>query len=65
MLTAQGAPTTPFYGMAVFEAESMENIMAIFTGEEYNRVVIPDEEKFFDRHKTQLIAGHPATIIGS
>lgn len=45
MLEGFGLPVAPWHGMAIFEAESYEKIMAIFQDEEYMRVVIPDESK--------------------
>lgn len=44
-----GFPVPDFDGMAIFEGESYEKIMEVFTNEEYNRVVVPDEENFLDR----------------
>ena len=62
MISAQGAPAVPYFGMAVFEAESLEKIMEIFKDPEYHRVVVPDEDKFFDRTKTSILTGQFATI---
>ena len=54
----------PHVGIAVFEAESYEKIIEVFTSPDYARVVVPDEEKFFDRTKTSTVAGGFATFIG-
>ena len=63
MLAAQGGPRAPYYGIAIFEAESFEKIVEVFTSEEYLRVVVPDEHKFFDHENAQILAGPFATII--
>lgn len=63
MLAAQGGPRAPYYGIAIFEAESFEKIVEVFTSEEYLRVVVPDEEKFFDRAKSTMVGGPFAEII--
>lgn len=64
MLQAQGGAAVPFVGMAIFEAESYEKVFEVFTHPDYQRVVVPDEARFFDRSKTAMIAGELATIIG-
>lgn len=57
--------TGSFYGMALFEAETMEKILEVFSDREYLRVVVPDGEKFFNRSTSVMMAGHPAVILGS
>ncbi|KAI0364453.1 hypothetical protein BV20DRAFT_956197 [Pilatotrama ljubarskyi] len=54
---------SPFRGIAIFEATSLDKIFEIFRDEEYLRVVVPDEHKFFDHEKAQILAGPFATII--
>ncbi|KAI0829731.1 hypothetical protein BC628DRAFT_1408560 [Trametes gibbosa] len=54
---------TRFRGIAVFEATSLDKIFEIFQDEEYLRVVVPDEHKFFDHENAQILAGPFATII--
>ena len=54
---------SPFRGIAIFEATSLDKIFEIFEDEEYLRVVVPDEHKFFDHEKAQIIAGPFATIF--
>lgn len=61
---AMGVPPPSICGMAIFEAESFEKIFEVFQSEEYQRVIVPDEQKFMAREKSQLIAGDLATIIG-
>lgn len=41
----------------------MDKIFEIFQDEEYLRVVVPDEHKFFDHENAQILAGPFATII--
>ena len=38
--------------MAIFEAKSYERLFEIFSDEEYEKIVVPDEEKFLDRGKS-------------
>ncbi|KAH9895237.1 hypothetical protein C8Q73DRAFT_665487 [Cubamyces lactineus] len=54
---------SPFRGIAIFEATSLNKIFDIFQDEEYLRVVVPDELKFFDHENAQILAGPFATII--
>ncbi|KAI0661438.1 hypothetical protein C8Q70DRAFT_911484 [Cubamyces menziesii] len=54
---------SPFRGIAIFEATSLDKIFEIFRDEEYLRVVVPDEHKFFDHENAQILAGPFATII--
>jgi hypothetical protein len=63
-LVAQGVASTPYVGMAIFEAESVEKIFEVFKDPEYLRVVVPDEMKLIDREKSSLVAGQVATIMG-
>lgn len=53
---------TPFWGMAVFEAESYEEILEVFSHPDYIRIVFPDECKILDRGKCQLVTGKFATL---
>ncbi|EJF65176.1 hypothetical protein DICSQDRAFT_42028, partial [Dichomitus squalens LYAD-421 SS1] len=53
---------SPFRGIAIFEATTLEKIFEIFQDEEYLRVVVPDELKFFDHENAQILAGPFATI---
>ncbi|KAI8994044.1 hypothetical protein BD414DRAFT_481225 [Trametes punicea] len=48
---------SPFRGIAIFEATSLDKIFEIFQDEEYLRVVVPDEDKFFDHENAQMLAG--------
>ena len=61
----QGVSPVPYVGVAIFEAESVEKIFEVFTDPEYFRVVVPDEESFFDRSKSAMLAGEFATIMGA
>ncbi|CDO76018.1 hypothetical protein BN946_scf184665.g10 [Trametes cinnabarina] len=54
---------SPFRGIAIFEATSLDKIFEIWKDEEYLRVVVPDEHKFFDHENAQMLAGPFATII--
>lgn len=52
-----------FYGMAIFEAESYEKLLQVFSDPEYRRVVFPDEKTILDRTKSQVVAGQYATFV--
>ncbi|KAI1796519.1 hypothetical protein LXA43DRAFT_987989 [Ganoderma leucocontextum] len=54
---------SPFRGIAIFEATSLDKIFEIFQDEEYLRAVVPDELNFFDHENAQILAGPFATII--
>ncbi|KAI0674924.1 hypothetical protein C8Q78DRAFT_1066822 [Trametes maxima] len=54
---------TSFRGIAIFEATSLDKIFEIFQDEEYLSVVVPDERKFFDHEKAQILAGPFVSII--
>ena len=54
---------SPFRGIAIFEATSLDKIFEIFQDEEYLRVVVPDEQNFFDHENAQILAGPFATVI--
>lgn len=41
----------------------MEKILEVFSSEEYNAVVVPDEAKLFDRTKTQMLPGYLAHLL--
>ncbi|KAF7979984.1 hypothetical protein HWV62_43836 [Athelia sp. TMB] len=61
----QVIPLAQWDGMVIFEGESFEKIMAVFSSAEYTAKVAPDEEEFLDRKATQFLALDLATIIGN
>lgn len=58
-----GVHKLPYWGMAIFEAESYEKLMEVFTDKEYMEVCRPDEEKFFTPLLTELAVGDFAVFI--
>lgn len=50
-------------GIAIMEADSLDNILGIFTSEEFLTKVKPDEETFLDREKSRMFPAFAATII--
>ncbi|KAF5572747.1 dimeric alpha+beta barrel [Fusarium pseudoanthophilum] len=50
-------PVAPFDGAATMWAKSLEDLHAIFSDPEYNRIVVPDEEKFLKRSEAVPIVG--------
>lgn len=62
-LKGVGFPTLACDGMAIFEAATFEKIFEVFQDKEYIDTVIPDEEKFLDRNKSQAVPSTLATIF--
>ncbi|KAF7976186.1 hypothetical protein HWV62_7352 [Athelia sp. TMB] len=60
----QVVPLAKWDGMAIFEGESFEKIMEVFSSPEYFAKVAPDEDTFIDREATQFLALDLATLIG-
>ncbi|KAI0674974.1 hypothetical protein C8Q78DRAFT_1009866 [Trametes maxima] len=56
---------TAWAGQVIFEAESLEKILEVFQDEEYQRIVVPDEEKFVKRTEILPLVGQYATIVGN
>lgn len=51
-----------FDGLAIFEAESYDKIMAVFSSEEYQEKAVKDEEKFLDRSRIFCFPADLATV---
>lgn len=49
-----GLAQTPYWGIAIFEAESYEKLLAFAKDPEYLEKVVPDELKFVDRERSSL-----------
>ncbi|TCD63180.1 hypothetical protein EIP91_005877 [Steccherinum ochraceum] len=62
-LAKKGLFKQPFYGMAIFEAESVEKILAILDDPGYQNIICPDEAMVFDRSKMEIIVGKSAVFI--
>lgn len=50
--------TMPWDGAAEFWAHSLEDIVAIFSDPDYLNIVVPDEERFFDKASAQTFVGY-------
>ena len=61
-MAESGLVIAPFDAMATFEAASFEDLMAVFTSEEYRRVVGAESVKYFERGG-QMFAANFATIM--
>jgi len=59
-LKAAGFPNLEADGMAIFEAPTYEKIFKVFQDEDYNKIVVPDEERFLNRGKSLAF---PADVI--
>ncbi|KAJ7903414.1 hypothetical protein B0H14DRAFT_3421638 [Mycena olivaceomarginata] len=59
-----GAPTPEWDGMAIFEGESYAQIFEVFQNEEYQKVIVPDEQHFIDRLNCQMLPFDLNTVIG-
>lgn len=62
---SQAMPVAKWDGMVIFEGETYEKIMEVFTSAEYLEIVVPDEKQFLDRDAGQLLALDIATILGN
>ncbi|THH15368.1 hypothetical protein EUX98_g9478 [Antrodiella citrinella] len=62
-LAKVGLYKSPYYGIANFEAESDEKLLEVFEDPEYKRLLLPDEDKFFDKSMSELIVGKMAVFI--
>lgn len=58
-----GLAQTPYWGIAIFEAESYEKLLAFAKDPEYIEKVVPDELEFVDRERSSLLVGKFAEII--
>ncbi|KAI2472821.1 EthD domain-containing protein [Annulohypoxylon bovei var. microspora] len=56
-LTGFGVNMIGYDGGASMWANSLEELLAIFTDEEYLKTVVPDEEKFFNRADVVTMLG--------
>lgn len=50
-------------GIAVFEAESYEKILAVFSSQEYHQKAVPDEENYLDRSRIFTFPADLVTVI--
>ncbi|MCJ1401106.1 hypothetical protein MMC11_004318 [Xylographa trunciseda] len=57
-LKAHGLPIVEYDGGVDIWAATTEDLMSIFQDEEYNRVVVPDEESFLKRSEAVMMIGH-------
>ncbi|EJD46905.1 hypothetical protein AURDEDRAFT_163966 [Auricularia subglabra TFB-10046 SS5] len=51
-------PVVHWDGAAVFYAKGLEDFAKLFTDPEYLAKVVPDEEKFLERSKSQAMIGY-------
>ncbi|KAF6226593.1 hypothetical protein HO173_012492 [Letharia columbiana] len=58
-----GFPVSDADGMAIFEAPSYAMIAACFQDEEYQKIVVPDEENFLDRGRCFALAAELVPVL--
>ncbi|KAJ7131589.1 EthD domain-containing protein [Mycena crocata] len=58
-----GAPMAEWDGMVIFEGESYAKIFAVFQDAEYQKIIVPDEEKFLDRQSAQMLPLDLFTVV--
>ncbi|KAF8206287.1 EthD domain-containing protein [Mycena galopus ATCC 62051] len=63
MAQMTGAPIPEWDGMAIFEAESYAKFFEIVQSEEYQKILVPDEDLFIDRHTLQMIPLDLMTVL--
>ncbi|KAG6329094.1 hypothetical protein ID866_9994 [Astraeus odoratus] len=61
-MAAHGLVIAPFDAMAIFEAATFEDLMEVFTSEEYRKTVGAESVKYFERGG-QMFAANFATIL--
>ncbi|TKA76773.1 hypothetical protein B0A49_08383 [Cryomyces minteri] len=57
-LASHGLPAAEYDGGVNLWANSVEDLMAVFQDDEYNRVVVPDENSFLQRHEAKMMVGY-------
>ncbi|KAJ7723221.1 hypothetical protein B0H16DRAFT_1787919 [Mycena metata] len=62
-LQAAGMKVVECDGMVVFEAESYEKITEVLRSDEWQKVVVPDAEKFLDFGEAQFLPLDLVTLI--
>ncbi|KAJ7131587.1 hypothetical protein C8R43DRAFT_1207626 [Mycena crocata] len=60
-----GTPMAEWDGMVIFEGESYEKIFAVFQDAEYQKIIVPDEEKFLDRQSAHMLPLDLFTVVGN
>ena len=50
-------PFAPYDGAAEMWAKSYDDLMEVFSNEEYLKVVVPDEQKFLKREEAVMMLG--------
>ncbi|KAF6227375.1 hypothetical protein HO133_008819 [Letharia lupina] len=58
-----GFPVSDADGMAIFEAPSYAMTAACFQDEEYQKIVVPDEENFLDRGRCFALAADLVPVL--
>ena len=53
-----GLPMASYDGIVKISAASFEDLMGVFQDEEYNRVVVPDEQSFLKRDQAVMMIGY-------
>ncbi|KAJ9144234.1 hypothetical protein NKR23_g6237 [Pleurostoma richardsiae] len=56
-LAEAGLPVSEWDGGVEMWAEDLGDLMAVFQDEEYNRVVVPDEQRFLKRSEAKMMVG--------
>lgn len=51
-------PFAQFDGAAEMWAKSYDDLMAVFTNEEYLKIVVPDEQTFLKREEALMLVGY-------
>ncbi|KAJ7749714.1 hypothetical protein B0H16DRAFT_1551135 [Mycena metata] len=62
-LQAAGLKALEGDGMVIFEAESYEKIIEVMRSDDYQKIVIPDAEKFMDLGESQVLPVDLVTLI--
>lgn len=58
-----GVPVAPYDGIAEIWVDDLNGVTAIFTSDNYNNIITPDEENFLDREKTVIMYGTEIVVV--
>ncbi|TVY91792.1 Dehydratase [Lachnellula willkommii] len=63
VLAAQGLPVAEYDGEVNRWAASLEDIMAMYTDPEYQRLVLPDAEVFSKTKESKMMIGYDKDFV--
>jgi len=58
-----GVPVAPYDGIAEIWVDDLDGVAAIFTSDNYQNIIAPDEANFLDREKTVIMYGTEIVVV--